>query len=103
MGSKKVVYIAGPISGVKEYWKAFEEAEDKLEAAGYVPLSPARLPWNLGDDKAMQICVAMINTSDAVCFLPGWARSVGAHLEMAYCKYTKKPYFELDKLQEVEL
>lgn len=103
MKEKKVVYIAGPITGVVEYWKAFEDAEDKLEAAGYVPLSPARLPWNLGDDKAMPICLAMINAADAVCFLPGWGRSVGAQLEMAYCKYTDKPHFNLDELEEVEI
>ena len=105
MGQKKVVYIAGPITGVKEYWKPFEQAEDELTAMGYIVLTPTRLPWNIGNDKAMKICLAMIDQADAVYFLPGWNRSVGANLEMHYCKYYNKPFgtslAELAEMQEV--
>lgn len=102
MGEKKVVYIAGPIKGVPKYWEAFEEAEEELTAAGYIPLSPSRLPHNLSDGKAMQLCVSMINVADAVYFIPGWSRSVGAQMEMGYCKYINKPHFtKLEELKEV--
>ena len=92
MGEKKVIYIAGPVTGVKEYWKPFEQAEDELTAMGYIVLTPTRLPWNIGNDKAMKICLAMIDQADAVYFLPGWNMSMGANLEMFYCKYTSKPW-----------
>lgn len=92
MKGVKVIYIAGPISGVDEYWKPFEEAEDELTARGYIVLTPTRLPYNIDNDKAMKICLAMIEQADAVFFLPGWNMSIGANLEMHYCKYVGKPY-----------
>lgn len=72
---KKVIYIAGPITGVPRYWEAFETAEDELTAAGYLPLSPARMPDGMENEKAMRICLAMIDAADAVLFLPGSSRS----------------------------
>lgn len=92
---KKVVYIAGPISGVDEYYKAFERAEDDLTALGYIPLSPARLPEGMSPRRYMRICFAMIDAADAVLFLEGSERSDGALLEARYCKYTGKPAVEL--------
>ena len=100
--NKKVVYIAGRITGVPEYWKPFEKAEDELSALGFIPLTPTRLPWNLDNDKAIKICLSMIDAADAVYFLDGWDRSVGAQLEMAYCKYKDKFYTSnLEDLKEV--
>lgn len=93
MENKKVIYIAGPITGVKNYWEAFEKVDDELTSRGFVVLTPSRLPWNLDNDKAMKICLAMIDQADAVYFLPGWSRSIGANLEMLYGKYTGKPCF----------
>ena len=52
---KKVIYIAGPITGVPRYWEAFETAEEALTAAGYLPLSPAHMPSGLENEKAMRI------------------------------------------------
>ena len=99
MEHKKVIYIAGPITGVKNYWEAFEKVDDELTSMGFVVLTPSRLPWNLSNDRAMKICLAMIDQADAVYFLPGWSRSVGANLEMTYCKYTGKPHYT--KLEEL--
>lgn len=91
MSEKKVIYIAGPITGVPEYWVPFEQAEDTIRAKGYIPLTPTRIPWDISNDKAMKICLAMIEQADAVYFLPGWEESEGARLEMGYCTYTGKP------------
>ena len=102
MENKKVVYIAGPITGVERYWEAFEDMEDELSALGYIPLSPSRLPYGMNTKQYMRICLAMIDTADAVIFLPGWAKSKGAQLEKDYCIYTETPAFtDTEILKEV--
>ena len=89
----KVVYISGPITGVERYWEAFEKAEDELEAAGFIALTPTRLPKGLTNEQYMRIDLAMIDAADAVLFLPGWRESAGAVMENTYCVYTGKPHF----------
>jgi hypothetical protein len=102
MESKKVVFISGPITGVPEYYKAFEAMEDDLSAMGYIPLSPSRLPMGMSNEQYMRICLAMIDSADAVIFLPGWDKSQGSRLEMEYCDYTDKVAFtDLGFLVEV--
>lgn len=93
MGQKKVIYIAGPMTGVPRYYEAFEAMEDELSGMGYIPLSPSRLPEGMSNDQGMQICFAMINAADAVIFLDGWENSKGARLERDYCFYINKPAF----------
>lgn len=99
---KKTVYIAGPITGVDKYWEAFEKAEDDIAGKGYTVLTPTRLPQGMTKAQYMRICFAMIDSADAVYFLPGWANSDGAYLEMKYCEYTGKPHvFYQNHLEEV--
>lgn len=93
MDKKKIIYIAGPITGVERYWEAFERAEDELIALGYIPISPSRLPVGLTNEQYARINFATIDVADAVLFLPGWDESVGARLEQQYCRYTQKPMF----------
>lgn len=92
MENKKTVYIAGPITGVKNYWEAFETAEEMVESLGYIALTPSRLPKGMTNAQYMHICLSMIDSADAVLFLPGWDRSPGARLERDYCVYTNKPH-----------
>ena len=101
MENKKVIYIAGPITGVERYWEAFEKVEDDLTARGFIALTPTRIPSNLANEKAMKICLAMIDQADAVYFMPGWTESRGACLEMDYCKYTGKHY--ATKIESLEV
>ena len=102
MESRKVIYIAGPITGVERYWEAFEKAEDELLGLGFIPLSPSRLPIGLRNDQYARINLASIDAADAVYFLPGWDESKGANLEMRYCLYTGKPTFtSLDFLADI--
>jgi nucleoside 2-deoxyribosyltransferase len=89
---KKVIYIAGPITGVENYWEPFEKAEDEIEAAGFIALTSTRLPRGMSNEQYMRICLAMIDSADAVLFLPDWYESNGAMVEQRYCEYTGKPH-----------
>lgn len=88
---KKVVFISGPITGVDKYWEAFEWAEDMLSGLGYIPLSPAHLPYGMTEAAYMRISLAMIDGADAVAVLPGAHKSRGACIEMDYCEKVGKP------------
>lgn len=102
MSRKKVVYIAGPITGVAKYWEPFEAALDELQAAGHIPLSPTWQPQGMTNAQYMRTCLAMIDSSDAVLFLPNWDDSRGARLEWLYCDYIDKPIcMTTDQLKEV--
>lgn len=97
-----VVYLSGPITGVPNYWEAFEKVEDELTSLGWVVLSPAKNPQGLTLAQYMRIDFAMIDVADVVFLLPGWVGSQGSLLEYNYCSYTGKPTVEsFDELEEV--
>jgi hypothetical protein len=91
----KIVYIAGPMTGVDKYWEAFERAEEDLIALGCIPLNPAKNPAGLTKAQYMRIDLGMVDSADAVLLLPGWTSSEGAKLEHQYCRYIEKPIVEL--------
>lgn len=93
MERKKVVFISGPITGVEKYWEAFEKMEDELIALGFIPISPTRLPAGLTEEQYARVNFATIDIADAVVFLQDWENSIGAQLEMEYCRYISKPIF----------
>ena len=88
-----VVYIAGKIAGDPDYKKKFAAAAEALEAMGLIVLNPAVLPGGMKPGDYMRICTAMMESADAVIFLPDWEQSGGALLERSWCRYTQKYIF----------
>ena len=75
------VYIAGKITGQADYREKFAKAERALTAAGHIVLNPAVLPEGMGKADYMRICLAMLDSADAIGLLHGWGRSPGARIE----------------------
>ena len=84
------VYIAGKITGNDHYREEFAAAEEKLRALGYIPINPAILPEGLDSRDYMRICLAMLDSADAIAPLLSWTRSDGAAIEMSLARYTDK-------------
>lgn len=84
------IYIAGKITGDPGYKSKFDAAARVYKNRGYIVLIPSCLPHGMQPADYMRICFAMIDTADAVAFLPGYETSPGAQLEYAYCLYTNK-------------
>lgn len=94
-----IVYIAGPITGVMDYEKKFNEAERLLTEQGFTVLNPAWLPQGLGDcDDYMRICLPMIALADTVAMLDGWQDSRGACREWGYAKALDKYIIDIENL-----
>ena len=87
---KKVIYIAGPVTGVERYWEPFEAAQDEIEAMGFIALTPTRQPKGMSNEQYMRICMAMIDSADVAAFLPDFRDSYGARIEFYYCEYIEK-------------
>ena len=92
------VYIAGKITGNENYKAEFAEAEEKLRALGHIPLNPAVLPEGLEKADYMRICLAMLDSADAIAPLLSWTRSDGAVIEIALARYTDKKQIDLWKI-----
>jgi len=80
------IYIAGPMSGIKDYnHPAFHAMAAKLRAEGHDVVSPAEL---ITDENyttwiaAMRVCIAALMTCDRVEKIEGWSKSKGACIEV---------------------
>lgn len=85
------IYIAGKITGDRNYKDKFRRAEEILEAQGHIVLNPAILPEGMTQDEYMHICIPMLEVADQAVFLPDYFESEGARLEYNWCCYTGKP------------
>lgn len=94
------IYIAGKITGDKNYRQKFRQAQERLEREGHVVLNPAVLPEGMTRLDYMRICFAMIDCADEVAFLPDWTKSKGAQLEKRYCQYVGKSMFVMEGMKD---
>lgn len=80
------IYIAGKITSEPNYKEHFKKAQDLLDKKGFITCNPAdsNLNFDLGYEKIMHICYAMIDICEGVYFLDNWQHSTGAQLEYKY-------------------
>lgn len=97
VGAHLRVYIAGKITGDKNYRDKFAKAEQVLTAMGHCVLNPAHLPEGMEQGDYMRICLAMIDCADGVVLLPDWRESDGARLERAYAEKIGKEVVAADQ------
>ena len=97
VGAHLRVYIAGKITGDKNYRDKFAKAEQALTAMGHCVLNPAHLPEGMEQGDYMRICLAMIDCADGVVLLPDWRESDGARLERAYAEKIGKEVVVADQ------
>ena len=88
--TRKKVYIAGKITGLKNYQNKFWVAKMMLERQGHLVMNPAVLPAGFDYEDYMKICFAMIDVCDAVYMLDNWEDSPGAIREHLYAWRTGK-------------
>lgn len=94
------VYIAGKITGNPNYREEFAAAERKVRALGDIPLNPAVLPEGLEKADYMRVCLAMLDSADAIAPLRSWTHSDGAAIEMSLARYTGKQNISLYRIPD---
>lgn len=84
-GTIMKVYIAGAITGNKNYIEQFKEAEGSILKAGDIPLNPVK---NIGFNYKEYINMGLseLMHCDAVYMLKGYEESKGALLELKYAE-----------------
>jgi len=94
----KVVYLAGPITGIDDYKNRFRVAEEQITVLfqARVVLNPAVLPFGLEHAAYMRICIPMISEADCVLLLPGWRKSTGSQMEFSFARENGKQIYEFD-------
>lgn len=89
------VFISGKITGQKKYREIFRDREGFLKVKGFAVMNPAVLPYpGFTHEEYLHICYAMIDTCDAVWFMPNWEESTGSKLERAYAEKSGKLIIE---------
>lgn len=95
------IYIAGKITGDKNYKRKFAKAERALKKKVHSVMNPAWLKeyGEFGWIDYMGISGAMQQTCEAVYFLPGWEESKGANIEhRCAMQLGQKVFFSLGDL-----
>ena len=106
--SKKIIYIAGPMRGYREYnFEAFHAADESLRNRGWDTINPAKIDIDDGFDpktpqheltgKDLEDFIVrdihLVLSADAIAVLPGWEKSRGVAVEVAIAKYSDMPIY----------
>lgn len=79
-------YIAGPMTGIKDYnYPAFNSAARRLAPFEFNLINPAQnfIKGRPGWIDYMKLSIKQVLQSDIIITLPGWERSRGAQIEVA--------------------
>ena len=99
------IYIAGKITGDKDYRTKFLKAEEKIRNMGHSVMNPA---WILESpefdwEDYMKVSGAMQKVCNAVLLLPDWKQSRGAKKEYESAMYLGQPvYFSIEEIAREE-
>lgn len=83
---KKRVYLSGPITGTEDFMERFTAAEQRLTAAGYEVINPAKVSSALPElthGEYMAICRAMLPMCSEIYMLMNCEWSAGAMEELS--------------------
>jgi len=115
------VYIAGPMRGHDDWnFPAFDEAQKRLEQTGYTVISPANLCRQYNDTPDLwdtyteeekkkklrsiaKIDLDALATCDTIALLPGWQKSTGTTMELAYALFVHLRIISADTLEDLPL
>jgi|GEM_PF-1576622 hypothetical protein len=94
------VYIAGPMSGIKDLnYPAFNAAEQMIrDFYGFEVLNPARQPEGLEYEEYMKRGLEDVRACDVLVLLDGWNRSPGAQREYQLAMQLKKPFIHVKNM-----
>jgi hypothetical protein len=82
------VYIAGRISGVKNYGVPFAKAANKFRAQGHIVFDPAHANQEGRPlTSIMAYLLPQLCSCDTIALLPGWWLSGGARIEWILARY----------------
>lgn len=81
------IYIAGAITGNKNYKEQFAEAEAHIKSIGHTPISPVTDEPHTYKEYIDRGLV-LLSECDAIYMLDGWIDSKGARLEYMYSRTT---------------
>lgn len=90
------IYISGPITGIQDYRKNFDNAEKYLKQLGWCVFNPAKVDDCLEGftyDEFLSLDIYLLDKCDAIYLLKGWTESKGAKEEVKYAIATNKKIF----------
>lgn len=103
IGLSRLVYIAGPITGVKDGNKVeFSIMSRRLERLCIPHINPRSLEIPIGTKESeiqtvmMKLSLERMFLCDSVVLLDGWRGSKGAYIEYLLARYFGIPIFDSD-------
>lgn len=96
-----LIYIAGKITGDKDYKEKFNAAAEMLKKKGHTPVNPADpgAPKHYTYRKCIDRGLIMLSACDAILMLSNWLTSPGAIVEYSYAKAVGIPIFEEESMR----
>ena len=97
------LYIAGKISGDKNYVEKFKHAQQTIEREMHAEvINPACLvlPESCTWEDYMRITLEMMNLADGIVFLPDWKTSPGSLIEFRYALGTDKTILHYESIEK---